>query len=81
MILDKEPTFQDSSIKGLFQPKKPVSTGDFAATTAMATIIRVAAAQMTSINDIAANYATCSRLVKVFLLLHSIISLIIIIIS
>ena len=28
--------------------------------------LRVAAAQMTSINDLAANFATCSRLVKVF---------------
>ncbi|CAI9091504.1 OLC1v1026557C3 [Oldenlandia corymbosa var. corymbosa] len=30
----------------------------------MASTVRVAAAQMTSINDIAANFATCSRLVK-----------------
>lgn len=28
--------------------------------------VRVAAAQMTSINDLAANFTTCSRLVKVF---------------
>jgi hypothetical protein len=33
--------------------------------------VRVAAAQMTSINDLAANFATCSRLVKVNSLLIS----------
>ncbi|XP_057981826.1 deaminated glutathione amidase, chloroplastic/cytosolic [Malania oleifera] len=31
---------------------------------AMANSVRVAAAQMTSVNDLAANFATCSRLVK-----------------
>ncbi|KAL7228779.1 hypothetical protein ACSBR2_007469 [Camellia fascicularis] len=35
-----------------------------AAESAMANSVRVAAAQMTSINDLAANFATCSRLVK-----------------
>lgn len=33
--------------------------------TMAANSLRVAAAQMTSINDLAANFATCSRLVKV----------------
>lgn len=31
----------------------------------MANSVRVAAVQMTSVNDLAANFATCSRLVKV----------------
>ena len=31
----------------------------------MANLVRVAAVQMTSVNDLAANFATCSRLVKV----------------
>ncbi|KAF7147540.1 hypothetical protein RHSIM_Rhsim03G0121100 [Rhododendron simsii] len=37
-----------------------VSAGEYT----MANTVRVAAAQMTSINDLAANFATCSRLVK-----------------
>ncbi|KAK3034440.1 hypothetical protein RJ639_034677 [Escallonia herrerae] len=40
---------------------KPVRA---AAESEMANSVRVAAAQMTSINDLAANFATCSRLVK-----------------
>ncbi|KAK3023919.1 hypothetical protein RJ639_043462 [Escallonia herrerae] len=41
---------------------KPVRAA--AAESEMANSVRVAAAQMTSINDLAANFATCSRLVK-----------------
>ncbi|XP_019151132.1 PREDICTED: nitrilase-like protein 2 [Ipomoea nil] len=51
-----------SSIKfGATPPPIPVSGND---SVAMANSIRVAAAQMTSVNDLATNFATCSRLVK-----------------
>lgn len=32
--------------------------------------VRIAAAQMTSVNDLATNFATCSRLVKVFVFFY-----------
>ena len=44
---------------------KSVSVHAVAGDSAMANSVRVAAAQMTSVNDLAANFATCSRLVKV----------------
>ncbi|XP_031093998.1 nitrilase-like protein 2 isoform X1 [Ipomoea triloba] len=51
-----------SSIKfGATPPPIPAAGSD---TVAMANSIRVAAAQMTSVNDLATNFATCSRLVK-----------------
>ncbi|GMH10504.1 hypothetical protein Nepgr_012345 [Nepenthes gracilis] len=43
-------------------PRRCSATAD--STTAMANSVRVAVAQMTSTNDLAANFATCSRLVK-----------------
>uniref|UniRef100_A0A5B6ZI67 Putative nitrilase-like protein 2 n=1 Tax=Davidia involucrata TaxID=16924 RepID=A0A5B6ZI67_DAVIN len=43
---------------------KFVTVQAVASESAMANSVRVAAAQMTSINDLAANFATCSRLVK-----------------
>ncbi|PSR93052.1 Nitrilase-like protein [Actinidia chinensis var. chinensis] len=43
---------------------RPVSVHAVAGDSAMANSVRVAAAQMTSVNDLAANFATCSRLVK-----------------
>ena len=47
------------------------SSGIISSDPAMASnSVRVAAAQMTSINDLAANFATCSRLVKVYSLFN-----------
>lgn len=52
----------------LIQRLVSVQSRAVAGDSAMANSVRVAAAQMTSINDLAANFATCSRLVKVPLL-------------
>ena len=47
------------------------SSGIISSDPAMASnSVRVAAVQMTSINDLAANFATCSRLVKVYSLFN-----------
>ncbi|CAH9065474.1 unnamed protein product [Cuscuta europaea] len=50
------------SIKFLATPPPPRASGG--ESVAMASLVRVAAAQMTSVNDLATNFATCSRLVK-----------------
>lgn len=48
-----------------------LDAGELNSSMAAANSVRVAAAQMTSVNDIAANFATCSRLVKVISNLYS----------
>ncbi|KAL8159817.1 hypothetical protein V2J09_001354 [Rumex salicifolius] len=44
--------------------RRPTRAAANVAASAMANSVRVAVAQMTSVNDLAANFATCSRLVK-----------------
>ncbi|KAM7499214.1 hypothetical protein LguiA_023628 [Lonicera macranthoides] len=50
--------------KLVFVPIRAVLPAAQYSTTTMANSVRVAAAQMTSINDLASNFSTCSRLVK-----------------
>jgi len=59
---------QVSAIGGFASPIPKSSVSLWSTTMAVASpnSLRVAAAQMTSVSDLAANFATCSRLVKVF---------------
>lgn len=63
---------QTSAIGGFASPipKSSLSLSSTTMATPSPNSLRVAAAQMTSVSDLAANFATCSRLVKVFFLLH-----------